>query len=287
MTDQPTKFSKEQVALLRTDLSSGVVKEREQGGRKLSYIEGWWAISEANRIFGHDGWSQELLETKCVAEKERKIGSQKKDGWGVTYNAKVRITIGSIIREGVGSGHGIDVDLGLAHESAIKEAATDAMKRALITFGNPFGLALYDKTKGMVGEAQHEGFTPDELRRQQEEREAEKAASDQLFLRSLYAKFRAVGLDENGIYTLAVVANVLVTHSDGSQSYLWEKLSEKSRAKCLETLTREYAENLNSGKNTKGEVVVKISQGDANDIAGESPSPTSNVNALRAAADGL
>jgi hypothetical protein len=30
-------------------------------------------------------------------------------------------------REGSGAGHGIDVDLGQAHESAIKEAETDAM----------------------------------------------------------------------------------------------------------------------------------------------------------------
>jgi hypothetical protein len=27
-----------------------------------------------------------------------------------------------LIREGTGAGHGIDMDLGLAHESAIKEA---------------------------------------------------------------------------------------------------------------------------------------------------------------------
>ena len=50
-----------------------------------------------------------------------------------------------LVREGTGAGHGIDADLGQAHESAIKEAETDAMKRALMTFGNPFGLALYDK----------------------------------------------------------------------------------------------------------------------------------------------
>ncbi|MDM7954732.1 MAG: Rad52/Rad22 family DNA repair protein [Cyanobium sp. CZS 25K] len=35
--------------------------------------------------------------------------------------------------------------MGQAHESALKEAETDAMKRALMTFGHPFGLALYDK----------------------------------------------------------------------------------------------------------------------------------------------
>jgi hypothetical protein len=40
--------------------------------------------------------------------------------------------------------------LGQAHESALKEAETDAMKRALMTFGNQFGLALYDKTQENV-----------------------------------------------------------------------------------------------------------------------------------------
>jgi hypothetical protein len=61
---------------------------------------------------------------------------------------------GLLIREGTGAGHGIDVDLGLAHESAIKEAETDAMKRALVTFGNPFGLALYDRSQRQVSGVQ-------------------------------------------------------------------------------------------------------------------------------------
>jgi hypothetical protein len=33
------------------------------------------------------------------------------------------------------------------------EAETDAMKRALVTFGNPFGLALYDKSQRQVSGA--------------------------------------------------------------------------------------------------------------------------------------
>ena len=45
------------------------------------------------------------------------------------------------------------MDLGQAHESALKEAETDAMKRALMTFGNPFGLALYDKAQRQVSSA--------------------------------------------------------------------------------------------------------------------------------------
>ena len=50
------------------------------------------------------------------------------------------------------AGHGIDSDLGLAHESALKEAETDTTKRALMTFGNPFVLALYDKQQRQVSD---------------------------------------------------------------------------------------------------------------------------------------
>lgn len=144
-------FSPEQISALSAKLDASHVKERQQAGRKLSYIEGWHAIAEANRIFGFDAWTRETLDIRMVAERERSVSSGQ--GWGVSYVARVRVTVGGIIREGIGAGHGIDRDLGLAHESAIKEAETDAMKRALMTFGNPFGLALYDKTQENVESA--------------------------------------------------------------------------------------------------------------------------------------
>lgn len=145
----------EQKQALSAPLDRSHVKQREQSGRKLSYIEGWHAIAEANRIFGFDCWTRETLDIRCVSERERKIGPQgrQRDGWGVSYIAKVRVTVDGVVREGIGAGHGIDADLGLAHESAIKEAETDAMKRALMTFGNPFGLALYDKEQAQVCDA--------------------------------------------------------------------------------------------------------------------------------------
>jgi DNA recombination protein Rad52 len=142
----------EQTKALSADLNVRNVRQRKQSGREVSYIEGWHAIAEANRIFGFDGWTRETVEIKCVSERERKIGTQQKDGWGVTYIATVRVRVGDVIREGCGAGHGIDVDAGQAHESAIKEAETDAMKRALMTFGNPFGLALYDKAQTHVSD---------------------------------------------------------------------------------------------------------------------------------------
>jgi recombination DNA repair RAD52 pathway protein len=147
------------VQALQAPLDSRHVKARKQGGASVSYIEAWHAIAEANRIFGHGKWSRETFELKCVCERERKIGKDQKDGWTVTYIARVRITVqtgdGLVEREGSGAGHGIGVDLGECHESALKEAESDAMKRALMTFGNPFGLALYDKDRREVvdGEA--------------------------------------------------------------------------------------------------------------------------------------
>lgn len=139
-------------AELRKPLDSQYVQPPKQYGPKGHYIMAWHAQAEANRIFGEDGWLQEVIETKCVAERPREIGQQKKPGFGVTYTAKVRITVDGVVREDFGAGHGYDVDLGLAHESAIKEAVSDAMKRALKSFGNPFGLALYDKTQANVAD---------------------------------------------------------------------------------------------------------------------------------------
>jgi DNA recombination protein Rad52 len=149
-----TRFSAEQIKELSAPLDRAHVKQRQQGGSKVSYVEGWHAINEANRIFGFDSWTRQTLSLKCVSERERTIGRDQKSGWGVTYSCTVRIIVScgdiSIIRDGSGAGHGIDVDLGQAHESALKEAETDAMKRALMTFGNPFGLALYDKEQKEV-----------------------------------------------------------------------------------------------------------------------------------------
>jgi hypothetical protein len=148
-------FSSEQIAALSAPLSRNQISSRKQGRGQVAYLKSFVVLNAANRIFGFDGWQRQTLSCRCVAQAERLIGDDHKPGWGVTYIARVRITVaagsqGLLIREGTGAGHGIDTDLGLAHESAIKEAETDAMKRALVTFGNPFGLALYDKSQRQV-----------------------------------------------------------------------------------------------------------------------------------------
>jgi DNA recombination protein Rad52 len=150
-------FSPEQITALSAPLDRAKVRQRRQGRSQVSYLEGWQVIAEANRIFGFDGWQRETVALRCVHQSERLIGEEQRPGWGVTYTARVRISVSAsttgqraLIREGCGAGHGIDTDLGQAHESALKEAETDAMKRALMTFGNAFGLALYDKQQREV-----------------------------------------------------------------------------------------------------------------------------------------
>lgn len=137
---------------LKKPLDPRHVASRSQGGGQVSYIEGWHAIAEANRIFGFDGWTRETLDLRQLGEPYEVNGK-----WRVNYSAKVCIRVlvpgdfGTLVsRDGCGFGQGIDKDVGQAHESALKEAETDAMKRALMTFGNPFGLALYDKSRANV-----------------------------------------------------------------------------------------------------------------------------------------
>lgn len=144
-------MDRDQIAAeLNKPLLKSHVQPAQKFGPKGDYLHGWFVIEEANRIFGWDGWSYQIVALDVVFEGPREIGQAKKPGFGVTYTCRVRLGVGGIAREDVGAGHGYDVDCGLAHESAIKEAVTDALKRALRTFGNPFGLALYDKSRANV-----------------------------------------------------------------------------------------------------------------------------------------
>ena len=130
-------FTEKQIQQLSEPILAKNVKERDgnsAGTFQLAYVEGWHVIDEANRIFGYGGWSSETIETKLVAEEQKCI----------SYIAKVRITVGDVVREGTGAGHGRFGSLGEKHESAIKEAETDARKRAFMQFGNQFGLSLYN-----------------------------------------------------------------------------------------------------------------------------------------------
>ncbi len=151
------EFSEKQNGALSAPLSRDQVKTRKKGGQQLSYIEGWVVIKEANRIFGFDGWHRETVMLQETNRDLVHISGDRGDydQWRIGYIAKVRVTVGATIREGTGYGSGMGKPeaIGDAVEGAIKEAETDAMKRCFMTFGNPFGLALYDKEQNEVEDA--------------------------------------------------------------------------------------------------------------------------------------
>ena len=138
-------FTAKQTHALRRNVDVRQIRTREANGRELSYIEGWFVISEANRIFGFDAWSRETVETRCVLARENR------GTFLAVYIARVRITVhaegATVIREGHGSGEGRGASPGEVHDIALKAAETDATKRALATFGKPFGLELYRQSR--------------------------------------------------------------------------------------------------------------------------------------------
>ncbi|HWU41216.1 MAG TPA: Rad52/Rad22 family DNA repair protein [Candidatus Acidoferrum sp.] len=143
-------FSAKQLRALRRQPDQRHIRTRIANGRELSYLEGWYAISEANRIFGFDGWSRETVESRCVLARENK------GTFLAVYIARVRLTVAAegttVIREGHGTGEGRGISPGEVHDIALKAAETDATKRALATFGKPFGLELYRGQRPITAE---------------------------------------------------------------------------------------------------------------------------------------
>lgn len=138
------KISDKQTQLLEAKLDRANVRTREQAGQTLSYVDGHYVISRLNEVFGHTAWSTRVVElTVCHS------GVNEKGNATVSYLARVELTVhsGDMFNqtEDVGFGHGSDKRPGVAHESAAKEAVTDALKRCARQLGPSFGLALYDK----------------------------------------------------------------------------------------------------------------------------------------------
>jgi DNA recombination protein Rad52 len=135
-----------QKAMLEAPLDPKHVKKPSGSfGPKGDYLEGWHVINELNRIFGFDGWSYTIeLSRDAVTEGKDSKGQPQ---WQAAYTCVCTLRVGEVTRQDVGFGSGFAKGLGDAIEGATKEAATDALKRAARTFGNAFGLALYDKAR--------------------------------------------------------------------------------------------------------------------------------------------
>ena len=126
------------------------VSERDGGGgRRLSYLEGHYVIDRLNKVFGNLGWSHSIHDVRQVVNTTSK-------GEFPAYLVRVHLSIHSL---GVGGihdkyseayGYGADKSGQNAHELAIKEAVTDAIKVAAKNLGMSMGLALYSKDQENV-----------------------------------------------------------------------------------------------------------------------------------------
>ena len=149
-------ITQEQIDQLKRPLARDDVRTRKGGdGVQLSYVESWHVINRANEVFGFDGWSYEVLSADAIQN-----ASVEKRGKNGTYTnqvcvvrATVRVSALGCMREdiGIGVGEASVYNAASAVELAWKAAVSDAMKRALRTFGHQFGLALYDKDQEFVG----------------------------------------------------------------------------------------------------------------------------------------
>lgn len=149
----------EQITMLQAPLDpKWVVKPSGQYGPKGDYLEGWHVINELNRVFGFDGWSYTIdLQRDALDRVEGK------DQWAAAYTCICTLKVGQVTRQDVGFGSGFAKGVGDAIEGATKEAVTDALKRAARTFGNIFGLALYDKSRVNVCAPPPETITGEQL----------------------------------------------------------------------------------------------------------------------------
>ena len=131
-----------------------VSQRRGRAGRTFSYIEGHTAIDEANRVFGYGGWGFELVENVSLRRIET-VDTQTGEVKVVNaYTAPVRVTVpGTQPRTDIGF-HAVTDETADGHETALKGAVTDGMKRALRSFGDRFGNGLYGDQAPVVNPPQ-------------------------------------------------------------------------------------------------------------------------------------
>ena len=125
-------------------LDSELVSQRKgRGGKSFDYLEGHLVIAQANRIFGYGGWGYELVGDVTLRRIETvnpQTGEVKVEQG---YSAPVRVSVaGALPRTDVGV-HPVAEETFDGHDTAIKAAVTDGMKRAFRSFGVQFGNAFY------------------------------------------------------------------------------------------------------------------------------------------------
>lgn len=129
-----------------------------------SHVAAFDVIAHLSRVFGFGGWDKEILSLDVVheriAEQEQKGGKYVPPRCWVTYRCVMRLTIkdpdGNPVAhyEDAATGSAQNMPgVGDAHDFAVKNAVSYAVKRCAKDLGDQFGLSLYNKgrTEALVG----------------------------------------------------------------------------------------------------------------------------------------
>ncbi len=192
-----------------------VSQRKGRGGRVFDYLEGHAVIDQANRIFGFGGWGYELVgdvTLRRIETVDSQTGEVKVDQG---YSAPVRVTVaGALPRTDIGV-HPVAEDNFDGHDTAMKGAVTDGLKRAFRSFGVQFGNGFYGDqpqagnqpqpqrvpapANGNSGQAQSNGKSP--VRQAQDRRNE---SQEEMLRRRLFEIAAEQGLDEDQVRSAVV-----------------------------------------------------------------------------------
>jgi DNA recombination protein Rad52 len=204
-------FDEQQKKLLAAPYDAKNVAILEVGSNKGSrYFETFHVIDEANRIFGYDGWSYTVTRLNKVYELAG-VDKWGKEQWNIGFEAIVKVTLiganGTVTREDVGVGENSQSSYMKAYDTASKASVSDALKRALRTFGNQFGNALYDKDKVNIERNEGDEFEPNKSSVKNIEKETQKQPPTKEQIENMS------GLDENSKPYSEIVKAMFATKS--------------------------------------------------------------------------
>lgn len=208
-------------------------------GVRLAYIEGWKAYSNANEIFGFNGWSSEIIsmEVDYVDVNDGRYSV------GVTCHVRVYLK-DNTFHDDVGYGSSENMkSKSEALGKARKEAVTDATKRALRIFGNRLGNCMYDRdflksvynpchqkqrvqsivntshSYGILNQSNNENMTLSEQAKQHS-RPPQIVAED---------AYEEEGFIEDASLLEAIYDDNFSTSADHSKIFPWQRVNEKFR----------------------------------------------------------
>jgi hypothetical protein len=157
-------------------LLRGINPKRVLHLRGQPHLAGWDVKAHLTRIFGFEGWDKKIRSVELVFETHGLPDGSKK-GWYVTYRCQMTLIIrdpsGNVVREIDGAATGSaenQPSRGDAHDLALKNSVTYALKVCATDLGDQFGLSLYNNgstnpiiMQTLAGHDDVEQAVPDEI----------------------------------------------------------------------------------------------------------------------------